>query len=260
MTITMEAKQETKSEVASADMEEATIKYEEKSAAEAKSENGSNDVSMADQAFQDAVVPDGAEDGLDKFTDSIMEALSSILSKYGSCGSFLHSRFSTQAEVVDFVSYLHTLFEAAEPQQFLDFPLPSHSISEQANVKPIKLPLGAFSIKPSCSLKPDADHQLVFGLAKMILKQGFLSAAEPLLVTGHAELYQEAQASGVVAPWKGPLLPQCVGFLKGKARMHTLLTILAVCFDNSINLTEARQHQLITHFIFSNFPTHKTNS
>ena len=196
-----------------------------------------------DMAVHDAVVPDSGDVGHEKFCESIMDALGRLLTKYGSCGSFLRSRFGTTESATEFCDFLHDLCEAHEPSHSLQLPLKSVSLDSlnTGGCKPIALPLGAFSFAPSASLKPDADHALVLSLARQILKDGFISAAEPLICTCHAELYQEAQTLKVSPMWKktGDLLPFSIGFLKGKARMHTLLTIMAICFDNEVHPQDA---------------------
>ena len=82
----------------------------------------------------------------------------------------------------------------------------------------------------------------------MILKDGCISASEPLMCTCHAELHQEARTLKVLHPWKsGDLMPFSVGFLKGKAQMHTLLTIMAICFDNEVVLQECYDTVVLLH-------------
>eukprot|EP00435_Cladocopium_sp_Y103_P071632 s59_g38.t1 len=215
---------------------DSTIKYELQSQADGADAT----MSTTDPLWADAVVPDVQDEGLDKLVESIMEALVRILNKYGSCGAFLQARFGEKDAAHEFATFLHDLCAPDHPNHCLKHPLPTCTLDEQALAKSqrIRLPLAVFSFHQMSSLKPDADHAFVVKLANLILKHGFISATEPLLITSPAELYQMAQSLGVPKPWDEPgtLLPFSLGFVKGKARMHTLLTLLAVCHDNNVPL------------------------
>lgn len=221
---------------AASDAAEETVKYELQSQAG----DGTGTMSTADSLWAEAVIPDVQDEGLDKLVESIMDAVVRVLNKSGSCGAFLQARFGDTEAAQEFAAFLHDLCAPDHWNHHLKRPLPTSNLDEQALAKSqsIRLPLAAFSFHPSSSLKPDADRAFVVKLANLILKHGFISATELLLVTSPAELYQLAQSSGVSRPWndEGTMLPFSLGFVKGKARMHTLLTVLAVCHDNQINL------------------------
>lgn len=211
-----------------------TVKYE------VQSQAGDGTLSTTDSLWANAVIPDVQDEGLDKLVDSIMDAIVRLLHKYGSCGAFLQARFQDPNAAKDFAMFLHDLCAPDHPQHCLKHPLPTSNLDEQALAKSqsIRLPLAAFSFASVSSLKPDADHAFVVKVANLILKHGFITATEPLLVTSPAELYQIAQGLGVPLPWAGDgtLLPFSLGFVKGRARMHTLLTLLAICYDNKIDV------------------------
>lgn len=120
----------------------------------------------------------------------------------------------------------------------LEQPLPTVTLENLEKSSAVQLPLAAIAFVPMCSVKPDADHGLTFSMAKLILKHGFVSATEPLLCTQHAELL--TGVTGLMPPWSslGPLKPFSVGYVKGKARARTLLTILAICVDNGIKVQD----------------------
>ena len=104
-----------------------------------------------DIAVHDAVVPDSGDVGHQKFCESIMEALGRLLTKYGSWGSFLKSRFGTTESATECCDFLHELCEANEPGHSLQHPLTSVSLGtlNTGGSKPIALPLGAFSFASS---------------------------------------------------------------------------------------------------------------
>ena len=81
-----------------------------------------------DIAVHDAVVPDSGDVGHQKFCESIMEALGRLLTKYGSWGSFLKSRFGTTESATECCDFLHELCEAHETGHSLQHPLTSVSL------------------------------------------------------------------------------------------------------------------------------------
>ena len=213
-----------------------TVKYE----AQSQADPAEGTMSTTDSLWADAVVPDVQDEGLEKLNESIMEALAKVLHKYGSCGAFLQARFVEKDAASEFATFLHDLCEPDHFTHCLQHPLPTSNLDEQALAKSqsFRLPLAAFSYRPSASLKPCADANFVVKLANLILKHGFISATEPLLVNSPAELYQIAQSFGVPLPWagNGTLIPFSLGYVKGKARMHCLMAILAIFHDNQIDL------------------------
>lgn len=78
-----------------------------------------------------------------------------------------------------------------------------------------------------------------------ILQDGFVTSGDPLLVVRNHEL--EYRMRNMDAPWAaGPgqldsLLPFALGYMKGKARMFTLLTILSLVVDDQVDLEKAGQ-------------------
>ena len=185
----MEGKSEAPSQADGA--RDATIKYELQSQADGVDAT----MSTTDSLWADAVVPDVQDEGLEKLVESIIDAVVRVLNKYGSCGSFLAARFADKDAAYAFATFLHDLCAPDHPNHCLKHPLPTSALDEQALAKSqcICLPLAVFSYHPMSSLKPDADHAFVVKLANLILKHGFISATEPLLVTSPAELYQMAQ-------------------------------------------------------------------
>lgn len=82
-------------------------------------------------------------------------------------------------------------------------------------------------------------------LAAEILQDGFVTSGDPLLVVRNPEL--EHHMRNMDAPWalgpgqQGVLLPFTLGYMKGKARMFTLLTILSLAVDDHVELEKAWQ-------------------
>ena len=76
-----------------------------------------------------------------------------------------------------------------------------------------------------------------------IMQDGFVTSGDPLLVVRSHEL--ELRVRNMDAPWaSGPgqldiLLPFGMGYMKGKARMFTLLTILSLVVDDQVDLEKA---------------------
>ncbi|CAJ1418011.1 unnamed protein product [Effrenium voratum] len=195
--------------------------------------------SLQERAFVESIEPDeGRPHGT-----AILEKLQQILEKYGTVGTYLVQRHAEPGEAKDFLARLHDLGREDLPFHALQATLPSTPASAGPQARDtLRLPLGAFSYALECSSKPDADNNLVMQLAESIWQHGFTSAEQPLLVTQSAELLKCASEGerNCPAPWwkDGSLKPHCVGFIKGKARLHSLLAVLRLVWDCSMKLEE----------------------
>ncbi|CAK9094168.1 unnamed protein product [Durusdinium trenchii] len=210
-----------------------------------KEEDPSPMVEDADEssavAFEAGVIPEPSMDGVETFTVQIMDAMQTVLNKFGSTGQFLRNRFASTSDAKEFMNYLYDVAEPDVYRHCLKHPLPTVTLDKLDRSEVQCLPLAAFSFHSECSVKPDSDQTLALSLARLILKQGFCSSEEPLLCTHKGDLISSSTLCLLPPPWEvlGPLPPFSVGYVKGKARMHTLLTILAICMDNNIALNSA---------------------
>ena len=127
--------------------------------------------------------------------------------------------------------------QAEKPLWTLQAKLRASSSLGDCTESPIRLPLAAFSFAKTCSVKPDAGHQLVLDLAERFMLEGFLSSTEPVIVTQTAELIQVSDQLALKSPSPDyrALQPFSLGFLKGKARVHTLMGLMSIFVDNNID-------------------------
>jgi len=194
----------------------------------------------SDAAFQEALLPKVDDSQFEEIKNNILDKMNSLQQKYGTITSYLQKRYADKVDLQAFAVKLHDMAQIEMALWTLKGKL-SASTPDEVPESPVFLPLAAFSFDKNCSMKPDADHQLVLDLAERFLMEGFLSSNEPLLVLQTAELLQVSDQLGVQAPWigQGSLRPFSLGFLKGKARLHTLMALMSIFVDNNIDPKQA---------------------
>lgn len=185
---------------------------------------------MASIEWTEGLIPEATD--LDQWKDHVIEVLKQLLVKFGCARNYLEQRYKDQSEALAFYDYVQNLSESEHPMQNL---FDSKSWSEKQSNEMLKLPPWCFSFAAGCSMKPDADQSHTLELARMILTHGFESQMDPLMVTLRPAVLQTCPCP--VQP-SDRVQPFTVGFCKGKARMHSLLTILSICHDNKLNLAE----------------------
>ena len=191
----------------------------------------------SEAAFQAALIPEVDDSQFETTKASVLEKLAAIQIKYGTLSAYLQKRY---ADLVDLQAFLCALVDMAQvemPLWTVQAKLHASALCDDCADPPIFLPLAAFSFAKNCSVKPDADHQLVLDLAERFMLEGFLSATEPVIVLQTAELIQVADQLALKSPWasQGALQPFSLGFLKGKARVHTLMALMSIFVDNNID-------------------------
>ena len=78
-------------------------------------------------------------------------------------------------------------------------------------------------------MKPAPGKDVTRQLCENYLKDGFITAGEPLLVSQPEELQLQCGAGHA---------PHSVGYIKGQARSLTLLALLRYCYSKNIDLKE----------------------
>ena len=185
---------------------------------------------MATTEWTEGLIPEATD--LDLQKNLVISALKQLLEKFGSARVYLEQRYKERAEAMLFYEYLHTLSAQSHPMHNL---FDSKKWSEQPSSTMLKLPTWCFSFAALCSVKPDTDQKHTMDLAEQILTNGFESQADPLLVTLRPDVMKACPCQ--VQP-ADRLQPFAVGFCKGKARMHTLLSILSIFHDNNLKIEE----------------------
>ena len=194
-------------------------------------------------AFEAAVLPEDSDTGTTDFNDKVLGLLPGILERFGSLSAYLTQRYADQKELQDFASYLHYLCRSNEAFHDLGVgrlsTLPATQVSGNAKDTPtIQLPVAAFHFGKHASVRADPDHCQVLDMAEHILTEGFISVTDPIKGMQCADIFSHVGGHPVRPPWAGELLPFCVGFSKGRTRVHTL-GILSLCHDNKLDVVEA---------------------
>lgn len=191
----------------------------------------------SEAAFQAALIPSVDDTQFETTKASVLEKLAALQSKHGTLSAYLQKRYADPVDLQAFLVVLVDMAQAEKPLWTVQAKLRASSSLDDCTESPILLPLAAFSFAKTCSVKPDADHQLVLDLAERFMLEGFLSSTEPVIVTQTAELIQVSDQLALKSPWAddGALQPFSLGFLKGKARVHTLMGLMSIFVDNNID-------------------------
>ena len=135
----------------------------------------------SEAAFQAALIPSIDDNQFETTKASVLEKLAALQIKYGTLSAYLQKRF---ADPVDLQAFLIALVDMAQAEKPL--------WTLQAKLRASSSPDDCISFDKNCSVKPDADHQLVLDLAERFMLEGFLSSTEPVIVLQTAELIQVA--------------------------------------------------------------------
>lgn len=191
----------------------------------------------ADEESAPMLVDDGvAQDGLPQLW---LSKLKDCKTRYpAGPTSFLQGELSTDAEFCDFVEWLWKEFpERADV-------LYQHSTSFQgvaedllAQTPPSAFHICAFAFDDRCSMKPAPGWEQSLTLAELFLKEGFITSGDPILAQHKVA---DPQSMAFKAPWEKPvgaecLMPFSVPFIKGRARVTSLMALLYVLFDGGVN-------------------------
>lgn len=190
--------------------------------------------------FEVAIMPDESQTGVDAFKHGVLKSLTKVLDKCGNVSNFLQRRHQCDKERQDFANSLHHLCRAGLPDWDVEEgKLPSSKVEAVQMSNCLKLPVAAFAFDPHCAVRSPPDNWHILELAESILNEGFITTTDPIMGMQSAEVLQGASLAHVQPPWSGNLLPFSVGFSKGRARIHTLLAILRVAFDNKLDIEQA---------------------
>ena len=152
--------------------------------------------------------------------------------------TYLNNRYATPAQQQEFAEKLFLAVPCDGTVTYSWSKLPEVQ-SDAQSLTPANI------VHPACfaftgeelSVKPAPDLSTSLRLADEILRDGFVTSGEPILVTQPASL----RNGSIRCPWThvGDMIPQCLGYLKGQARMTTVLAIVSMCMDKEIDLMES---------------------
>ena len=189
--------------------------------------------------FEEAVLPEVDSTGIEPFKESVLKALQEVLDRFGSVTNFLQQHHGSPREMQQLANSLHHLCQEGWTEWKVDAAALTACSPELRDAPSIQLPLAAFGFGPMCSVRSVPDNHTVLEIAESILNDGFMSTNQPVMAMQSADILQSANIAGVHPPWTGKLLPFSVGFSKGRTRIHALLAIATIVFDNGIDLKKA---------------------
>ena len=170
--------------------------------------------------------------------NKLLDMVTAGLSVTGGSLTYLNNRYATPAQQQEFAEKLFLAVPCDGTVAYCWSKLPEVQ-SDAQSLTPANI------VHPACfaftgeelSVKPAPDLSTSLRLADEILRDGFVTSGEPILVTQPASL----RNGSIRCPWKhvGDMIPQCLGYLKGQARMTTVLAIVSMCMDKEIDLKES---------------------
>lgn len=198
------------------------------------------------------VVVDDEDDAVvterdDSFSGIWLEKFKLKMSDYPSGpAAMLQAEVSTDAEFLDFIQWLWTEFPE-KPDVMYQHSKEFAGVAEDmlAQTPPSAFHLCAFAFDDRCSMKPPPGKEAAVTMAEHILKYGFVTSGDPIL----AQHVPADSMTQMKAPWEKPcegelLEPFSVAFVKGRARITTVLSLLWVMFDGGVTGI-SEQHKLL---------------
>ena len=181
----------------------------------------------ADSACSTDAPLDGAMNEMHK---NILSDASAAWAKAGGPVQYLVVRYSSQKEKNEFADGLRAKFPAVPTLNYQDkLPLPNTLVAGGCDPRaPLCLHPVHFAFGPTASMKALPEMNVALRLAEEMLLDGFLSQTEPV------------QIAVVVVPdgemAESPLPIQSIGYVKGQARVCTLLGLLSIMMDANVDV------------------------
>ena len=196
-------------------------------------------MSLADvDASEIGDLPDPQEE----FILKLLEELTVISQKYNGATRYLKAALATFEEKKDFGTYLWNLFEEASDTLYHhDADLPSVSEMDLASTQPLTVHVACLGFLAEQSPKPAAGHEATKVMMDMILKGGFQTGSEPLLVL---RSHQPDMCKDLPIPWScecpstTPLPMFGLSYLKGLRRATSLMMILHYCKVKGVDIAK----------------------
>ena len=160
------------------------------------------------------------------------------LVRFHSPGAYLEHHMPDAITKKNFLDWQLSTFPMQDDVVYcFDAYLPPVEAAELGKAKPTVLHIAAFAWGDSSSIKPSPGEDTCNELLAWIEKDGFVTGSEPIRVAQPEACKVEL---GCAHPqWQcGPdrLLKGSVGYLKGRARMETMIMVLHMCHAEGIEL------------------------
>ena len=188
-------------------------------------------------AQPDWSVPDEPTMGDDKilhdFINHAEQIFKDMCAKYGGPAQYLRALLKDEAAQQEFLNYLWQKYPESETAQFHRGPkFPDVGSSTQ-----FFLHVGALGFLAMHSTKPEPLESVCLELNAEILKDGFVTDGDPLILAGSIE---HVKLSVPWPPESGglPLAAFSASYIKGMARCCTLLALLHLCKVDGVEIKD----------------------
>ena len=173
----------------------------------------------------------------------VMKAMKHVCKTYGGPRQYLQKILELEEEKKGFYDYIMQEAPPARDTIYLDkLPMPALRTEDFPKHLPHVLHPTQFDWSDDSSIKPHPDAKTVLSLTERIMAEGFQSADEVLLVKAAGADILPVHAFGPPippsTPSSVPLGAFTMGYIKGSARMNTLLTILSFFYIDKVKLSE----------------------
>ena len=173
------------------------------------------------------------------FKTKLLAELDGLMRSYGGPAQYLWQSLPSESDVAAFAKYLWEAYPEMDDQYYHHSEkIPPVSAADLGTTPPVCLHVSALGFDKACSFKPPPGRALFMQLLEQYLTDGFVSQGEPLMIV-------QSRGTGLPdnhCPWssdgdnQGPLPCFSVGYLKGMARVTTLMCLLHYCWKSNIDL------------------------
>ena len=173
--------------------------------------------------------------------DRIIEAFKTLTKEYGGPRQFLQQRCNTEESLCAFHDALLLQLPPAEDIAYHCTQALCEVASEAdlASTSPMAFHPTLFSFVRQSSLKGDPESAVCEKLCEQIMADGFITSGDEFLVAPLQGVGLPSIKSAFTSPGGASVVPFSIGYVKGSARMTTVLAIVAMCIDDGISVKEA---------------------
>jgi hypothetical protein len=173
------------------------------------------------------------------FRDAFLCKMKGIYDTFGGPRQFLNRRFSTPELKQEFALHLFQTYMMRDNLEYTFGELLEGKVPDPPQAI-FHVAMLTFDNEGSIKGNPLSATSML--LVDEFVTHGFITQGDPLLVAARPQL----QKAAVRSPWASlcrgsSCTPFSVGYIKGQARTTTLLSCLAVLFEEGVNVAEARQ-------------------
>ena len=192
----------------------------------------------ADDAMAFLPAPGESDVELASFKKVMEEEARKIMVERGGPAQYLNAM--SAEEKADFAKFLWKTFPEQDCHLYHhEQKIPSVTDADIGSSTPTIVHIAALGFSPDCSLKPPPGKEVFTALVDQYLQDGFVTSCEPLLVV---QTREAASYAGMPQFWTAPSGPALatfsLGYIKGMARVVSLLTIVHRAWKMGLNLEE----------------------